>query len=368
MKVGFISTYPPIECGIATYSEYLIKELEKLVDNIYIVSEYGANGRNVYPVYNSQDPDLAHKIFSTMIKFHPDIVHIQHEFGLYGLHRGVNIIPLIYKFKLSRIPVVVTLHTIYDEFSFENKTIVEAILRISDGVIVHEDYQKESIFKNIGKFKNIHIIPHGVRQVEFIKDTKEKINLEGKKVILLMGFFRPGKNFEQIIRIFPQINKKTPESMLVVAGDARLGEHSDYMDMLVKLINESETRESIMFIRGKFSQEKYDEIVCCADVAPLPYKITAQSGVMAHFLAFGIPLVTSDLTVFTEKIKKFNFGFICRTDEEFVENIIKLLEDCNLRRKISSSIKEYVNNNLLWEIIAEKTFKLYKNIARMQSI
>ena len=362
MKIGFISTYPPIECGIATYSEYLIGELEKLVETIYVVSEQGASGKNVYPVYDSLDPDLAHKIYNTMIKFHPDIVHIQHEFGLYGLHKGVNVIPLIYKFKLSGIPVVVTLHTIYDEFSYENKMIVEAILRISDAAIVHEDYQKESIFKYIGKFKNISVIPHGVRKVEFIREAKSKLGLEGKKVILLMGFFRPSKNFEQIIRLFPQISKKVPECNLVVAGDSRLGEYSDYMNMLIKLINESECRKNIKFIKGKFSQNRYDEIVCCADVAPLPYKITAQSGVMAHFLAFGIPLVTSDLKVFTEKIKKINFGFICRTDEEFIENIAAVLKDDKLRKSISTSIKEYVNKNLLWETVADRTFKLYQNI------
>ncbi|MBM3703168.1 MAG: glycosyltransferase [Actinobacteria bacterium] len=168
--------------------------------------------------------------------------------------------------------------------------------------------------------------------------------------------------------MFPQISKKIPDSVLLVAGDSRLGEFSDYMDMLVKLINESEARDSIMFIKGKFSQERYDEIVCCADAAPLPYKITAQSGVMAHFLAYGIPLITSDLTVFTEKIKKFNFGFICRNNEEFFENIVKFLRNDKLRKSISNSIREYVNKNLLWEIVAKKTYKLYKNIKNIISL
>jgi glycosyltransferase involved in cell wall biosynthesis len=125
MRIGVISTYPPIQCGIATYSSFLIEELKKLENVVYVVSEYGAEGENVHTVYNSQDPDLAHKIFQTMIKFNPDIVHIQHEFGLFGPHGGVNVLPLIYMFKLSRIPVVATFHTIYENFTYDSRIIID---------------------------------------------------------------------------------------------------------------------------------------------------------------------------------------------------------------------------------------------------
>jgi len=361
VKIGYVSTYTPIECGIATYSSYPVKELRKKF-RLYIVSEYGAEGSGVYNVYDSQDPDLAHKIYQTLVKLHPNLVHIQHEFGLYGALKGVNVIPLIYNFKLSRIPVAVTIHTVYEDFSYENKLIVEAIIRASDAVIVHEEYQKESILKNIGDFNNLYVIPHGVRETEFIKNAKSSIGVEGKKVILLMGFFRPSKNFEQIIRVFPKIKQKVPDSVLVVAGDVRLGEYSEYMDGLVRMINESESRDSIRFIKGKFSQDRYDEIVCSADVAVLPYRISAQSGVMAHFLAYGIPIVSSDLRLFKDNIQKFEFGFVCKTDQDYIEGIASILTEEKLQNRFSSEIKRYVKDNLLWEKVAHKTAVLYQQV------
>ena len=41
-----------------------------------------------------------------------------------------------------------------------------------------------------------------------------------------------------------------------------------------------------------FEKDVFDTIVSAADVVVLPYKITSQSGILAHCLAFGKPLIT----------------------------------------------------------------------------
>ena len=38
MRVGFISAYPPIECGIATYTQYLTEALREKHTDVYVVS------------------------------------------------------------------------------------------------------------------------------------------------------------------------------------------------------------------------------------------------------------------------------------------------------------------------------------------
>ena len=103
MKIGMISTYPPIHCGIATYSSYLIEELRRLRNRVCIVCHKGGKGLDCYPAFNYDDPDLPHNAFKAMKKFAPDLVHIQHEYALFGEQRGMNVIPLAYKFRLSQI-------------------------------------------------------------------------------------------------------------------------------------------------------------------------------------------------------------------------------------------------------------------------
>ena len=362
MKIGFITTYPPMDCGIATYSNYLIEELRKLGNLIHIVSETDAKGKGVYPTYSKQDPDLAQKIFETMVKMSPDIVHIQHEFGLFGLHHGINVIPLIYKFRLSKIPVITTLHTVYDYFSYQQKLVIEAIIRASDVVIVHEDYQKESIYRNIGFFDNIFVIPHGVRKVSFIPDAKSKLGVENKKVILLIGYLRPSKNFDLMVKIFPKIKQKIPNSLLMISSSVRMNEYTDYLKSFIRLINDSPARDSIMFLNEKSPQSLFDTTICSADVAVMPYKVGAQSGIMAHFLAFGIPLVTSDLKVFEETFKKSMCGFASKTEEDYIRNIVDILTDKKLKDKLSSEALILVDEELSWEKVAKETVKVYQKI------
>lgn len=101
MRIGFIPSYPPIECGIATYTQYLTDALRDKKMDIYVVSHRGGSGKNVFTAFDYEDGDLAEKVFSMMTRLTPDIVHIQHEFGLYGKHYGVSVIPLILKFRLA---------------------------------------------------------------------------------------------------------------------------------------------------------------------------------------------------------------------------------------------------------------------------
>jgi hypothetical protein len=58
MRIGIISTFPLIECGIGTYTSYLVEKLRKLHIEVYIVSQIGAGGEKVYPAFNATDGDL----------------------------------------------------------------------------------------------------------------------------------------------------------------------------------------------------------------------------------------------------------------------------------------------------------------------
>ena len=71
MRIGIVSTYPPIECGIATYTEYLVEALRTLDNEVYIVSQFGADGNKVYPAFYADDRDLADKIFHWFFRWHP---------------------------------------------------------------------------------------------------------------------------------------------------------------------------------------------------------------------------------------------------------------------------------------------------------
>ena len=364
MRIGMISTYPPIECGIATYTNYLVEALRPAGNEVYIVSPFGAEGKMVFSVFHFDDADLPKKTFRTILKFTPDIVHIQHEYGLFGERPGVNFLPLLYKFKLAKIPVVVTLHTVYEDFTDEQRIILKGLLPAADGIIVHEEYQKKVILEKIGKYNNIFVIPHGVRETDIIPDARKKIGLNGKKkVILLAGYFRPTKGLDRIVKIFPQIAKEEPRAVLVIANKTRRQDFTEYQKNFFYLVNESPVIDRIRILRGQFPQDTFDAILSSADVIPMPYLTGAQSGFMASALAFGRPLVVSpEVRAIRELVEKSKCGFVAENNQQFVGSIVKILKNEQLARKLSRNAIGYVQKNLSWKLIAQKTMDVYRKL------
>jgi len=365
MNIGIISSYLPIHCGIATYSSYLIEELRRLRNRVYIVCHKGGKGLDCYPAFNYDDPDLSHKAFMAMMKFVPDLVHIQHEYGLFGEQRGMNIIPLAYKFRLSQIPVVITLHTVLKECGYEEQIIEKALVEIADATIVHEQYQRDLIIGRVGYQDKIWVIPHGARQIKPASNAKEKLGLMDKKVVLLAGYFRRSKNFERVVRIFPKVTEAVDDAFLLIASGARKPEDITYRDEFLEFVANSRTKNNIKVLLGPFSKQKFDLILSSADVAVLPYLKGAQSGIMAHCFAFAKPIVvSSDVQAMADLVQKTRSGLVAWTNSELAEAIITILTDKNLAKEFSDNARRHVKKRVSWQIIASRHMDVYNKILK----
>jgi 1,2-diacylglycerol 3-alpha-glucosyltransferase len=359
MRIGFISTHPPIECGIGTYTSYLNEALKKSGNETFVIAPFGAKGERVFPVYQPENNAMASQIFNITAELTPDIVHIQHEFGLYGPQKGVQVIELIVRYRLEDIPVVTTFHTVSSELNHQEATILRLIVNESSAVIVHEDYQKETLVKYFGQEDKIHIIPHGVRLVSNIREAKKKLDLEGKKVLLLCGYFRPSKGFTRIVDLMPEICKYSDDIILLVAGKSRKLEYGEYKAKFYETINNSPVNDKIVVLRGQFPQHTFDTIMSASDVVCLPYEQGGQSGIMAQCYAFHKPVVTSNLLAFRKSIEQSKGGLICETDEDYVKSIIRIIEDNDLRSEFQNNIKKYVENQVSWERVAKAHISVY---------
>ena len=366
MRVTFISTYPPTECGIATYTSYLTEALKSKNIDTYIVCHAGGAGSQVFSAFDYDDKDLAYKAFSMAVRFTPDIVHIQHEFGLFGPYYGLSAIPLILLFRLHEIPVVVTLHTVYSDIPPSHRVIYESIIIHSNKIIVHEEYQRDTLTKHFGDVaKNkIAVIPHGARIVEPVPNAKKKLGLpEDKKIILVIGYFRPSKNFELAIDILPHVLEKYPKAILVFAGKVRGHEHREYRNMLFNRIASSPVRDSIYLIRGQLPQNVFDTILSAADVVMLPYRITSQSGILAHCLAFGKPVITSNTEAMRLTMQKSKSGIVCNSKSDFIKGLVKILSDENYAKTLGKNAIKYVKEKISWPRIAQMHIDLYDQMS-----
>ncbi|MBW2607224.1 MAG: glycosyltransferase [Deltaproteobacteria bacterium] len=361
MRIAFVSTYPPIECGIGTYTAFLTKALTKSPNEIHIFSQYGAEGRHVYPSYSPGEHGIAGKIFNAVIKVTPELVHIQHEFGLYGELDGIAVLELIYRLKSTGTPVIATFHSVQEKPEFRKALIIKTMCRELDGIIVHVQ-EHVDILQTVfnAERSKLFLVPHGAREMNPIADAKIKLNLEGRKVILLAGYFRPTKCFDRIVDLFPQIVKKVPDAWLVLSGKLRMLEYSIYRAMLFEKINNSPAIDRIEVFRGQFPQKTFDTILSAADIVVLPYSAGAQSGIMAHAMTFGKPVVTSNLPAFVDILKRSEIGFYAQTDDQYVDSIVTLLTDREVYSRFSQNALTHIKENISWDIVAQQTLNVYE--------
>lgn len=367
MRIGYVSTYPPIECGIASYTSFLNQAVRSLHNETFVISKQGAQGRNVFPVYEPGGTSIATQIYDLSTRMTPDIIHIQHEYGLYGSQKGVQIIDLIVRYRMVGVPVAVTLHTVYPDFTDDTKILARLILSESSLVIVHENYQKKILLKVFGPDHDtkIRVIPHGVRYSVMDGQGKNKLKLEGKKVVLLCGYFRPTKGFHKIVKIFPQVVEKIPNALLLIAGKSRGLEYMDYQREFFEMINQSPVTDQILVLRGQFPQHTFDTILSAADLVCLPYDKSGQSGILAQSFAHRKPVVTSDLIPFRAWLDRSHGGLLAKNDEKMAEAIIKILSDDDFRKQLENNITSYVDKDVSWEHVARSHIEAYQSVVRV---
>jgi len=363
MRIAFVSTYPPIECGIATYTKYLSDSIRIAGKEVRIFSQIGGQGPDVFEVYSPKDNDIAAKLFFHVERLAPDIVHIEHEFGLFGDQRGVQIVEFLIRCNLSDTPVVTTLHTVFEDLKYEEKIIVQHILDLSSIIIVHESFQKEILLKNYKTSQPIHVIPHGVREVTKVRNAKELLGVQGRDVLLLAGYLRSTKNFEKIFSILSQLIERNDNMILLIAARCRINEHSKYQHDLYQNLQYKSFPNHVKVLYGKFPQASLDNILCAADVMALPYVKGGQSGVLAQASAFHIPVVTSNLQSFKDWIHDVKGGMIANTDEDYIKCISNLLQDEELRDQIKENIR-ISNQQRNWTVIGKEHLKVYKMLLK----
>src|ERR1035437_3618552 len=368
MHILAICTYPPIECGIATYSKWLLDELRQTAGvAVSVITLPGGLGENVFPVYDPENFSSIQNVKALAAELRPDIVHIQHEYGLYGPNRGIGVLDMYRYFQNASIPVVTTFHTVHNDLDETKRGLLQGLVAFSSQIIVHEEYQRQLLIDQIGESvgRKVSVIDHGVRIVEPIRNGKERFGLEGKLIVLLCGYIRPRKAFHKIIELFPDVSNVVPEAVLVLASILRRPtEYVSYQQALLEQIHMSPCADRIRVIKGELPHEMLDSIISAADVVVLPYEDGAQSGILSNCLAFHRPVITSDLPAFCAILERTRAGIVARNREEYVEGIIDVLQNPQTRLRFESNASRYVAARASWPAVAQLHTQIYQNLLR----
>ncbi|MCX6728448.1 MAG: glycosyltransferase [Candidatus Saccharibacteria bacterium] len=320
LRVGLISSYVPMKCGIATHSRDLLEAMLghsnfdwRLVAAEDTLGPYNFNDKEIATLDKSNKKSYE-AAAEAMNKWQPDVVLLAHEFGLYGgttkdiqhndknLHviTGDYILTLIDKLKA---PIITTLHTIIPDPDKLRREVMRAISKRSSKLVSMTDDGRSTLDFFYGiKPAKVAVIPHGVPQPVqrdkklVLKDLKLDTN---KFYLLVTGLIGPNKGIELIIKALPDIIKKHSEVMLLVVGQTHpviLEEVGEvYREGLIKLATELGVCDHIQFVNEYLPTDKLVDYLTIADVYLTIHSDPEQaaSGTLAYALGCGLASIST---------------------------------------------------------------------------
>ena len=309
MKLAYIGTYPPRECGIGTFTRNLYNSMvinnETIKDSIegFIVAMNDHDQTYNYPEEVKFTIRQEHqRDYLSAVKFinlsGADLCILEHEFGIFGGQDGVYILSLIHRLE---IPLIVTLHTIIKSPSYNQKAILVEICRMANKIVVmsHKAIEFLTSIYNIEKEK-IVFIEHGVPDFQFSHvQSKEEFNLENKKVLLTFGFIGRNKGIETVIKALPKVIEKYPDVLYMVLGKTHPNvlrysgeEYRNYLQHLVKSLN---LDNHVFFLNEFINQKELFKYLSASDIYITPYTNEAQitSGTLSYAIGVGSAVVST---------------------------------------------------------------------------
>jgi len=171
----------------------------------------------------------------------------------------------------------------------------------ADGFVVHSSSVKKQVAQVYRiNDRRIAVIPHGLYDV-YYKDidkqaAKRELGIKESFTILCFGMIRKYKGVPYLVEAYNRLPQEIALcSRLVIAGE-------DWGDetTLGGMIDSSPYKEQITYSPGFVPDSMVPQYFSAADVVVLPYLRTAGSGVANIAMAYGRPIVTSDLDTMRE--------------------------------------------------------------------
>jgi glycosyltransferase involved in cell wall biosynthesis len=296
---GFVSTYPPTQCGLATFTASLFGELVRgSGDDGLVVRLVETPQRRPAPEVKAQlvAGDSVSMRSATAALNGCDVAIVQHEFGIYGGPDGSEVLQFL---DMLQIPCVVIIHTVLTTPTAHQRAVLEAVLAKADAVVVMSATARDRLAVGYAvDMGTVHVIPHGTPDAH-ARAVSAPMFRTGQPMVLSWGLLGPGKGIEWGIEAFASLTGLEPAPRYVIAGQthpkvlAREGEA--YRMRLNAQVRRLGLGASVQFEGHYRDAMSLAALVRQANVVLLPYDSTEQvtSGVLIEAVAAGKPVVAT---------------------------------------------------------------------------
>jgi len=379
----FVSSYPPRECGLATFTQDLTRAFDKKFNpviktkicalNEQSTSIYNYNSDVIYQIDSAELENyvsLAQKINSRNdIK----LINIQHEFGIFGGQRGHYLIPFVQALEK---PVITTFHSVIPKPDNYLKKIVRTLASESKAVVVMNKLSQKVLEEdyNIPQYKMTYI-PHGIPQVPYepSRNFKKELGLEDKIILSTFGLINKNKGIEYVIRALPEIVSQFTNIVYLVVGEThpnvRKIQGEKYRNFLNSEVDRLGLKNNVKFYNKYVSLEEIVRFLKATDIyiSSSIDKNQSVSGTLSYALGCGRPVV-STATEYAKYIVNKKNGILVpfRNSREIAGAVVRLISDDKTSKYMAGNAYKDTRP-MIWPNVAESYLKLYKKFTKLEA-
>jgi glycosyltransferase involved in cell wall biosynthesis len=226
-----------------------------------------------------------------------------------------------------------------------------------DAVVAHSEHGARSLRDAAGVDPGrIHVIPHGAFDY-LTKLPEEKPlppELEGAEgpVILCFGLLRPYKGLELLLDAYAGVEG----AELWIVGNPR-------MDIGPLRRAAKAVSGRVRFVTRFVDEAEIPPIFRAADLLVLPYLDAEHSGVLYTGLAFGKPLLLSEVGGFPEVAATGAGRLVPAGDvDALAAALVELTGDSAARERLATAAREAAAGPYSWDATAAQTLALYEEL------
>jgi glycosyltransferase involved in cell wall biosynthesis len=294
---ALLSTYPPTQCGLATFSAALLAHLPETGDNVGVVRVLDEPApRNspliVHDLVNSCAASAAEAV-GIIDGF--DVAIVQHEYGIYGGHDGEDLIPLL---NALTVPSIVVLHTVLADPTDHQRRVLDAVISAADTVVTMTRTGRARVLGMYGPSPGkVVVVPHGAAGTLAARSAAPR--RPGGPRVLTWGLLGPGKGIEHAIEAVARLRDGGLRVDYTVAGQThprvRASNGEAYRKSLQALARARGVDDSVHFDGRYLPVSALVDLVGTADVVLLPYDSVEQvtSGVLIEAVTAAKPVIST---------------------------------------------------------------------------
>ena len=377
-EILFITSYPPRECGVATYSQDLLRALNNKFSqsvSLRVCALESGPAKHAYPdevkytldtTDTQQYIELAQTInASKQIR----LLLVQHEFGFFQEAGEDAFLQFLYTVIP---PVVIVFHTVLPQPATFLRMNVRHIAAASDSVVVMTQNAAKVLRQDYGiPHQKIVVIAHGTHLVPHVSKAvlKDKYGLTGRKVLSTFGLLNSGKSIETTLDALPAIIRANPDVVFLAIGKTHPGvvraEGEKYREMLEAKVAALQLHDHVTFINAYLPLQDLLEYLQLTDIYLFTSKDPNQavSGTFSYAMSCGCPIISTPIP-HAREVLSADTGIIIdfQNAQQLADGVNRLMSDEPLRVAFGESTLQRVVPTA-WENSAIAHAMLLENIA-----